>query len=270
MSAVGEELSLTRSAVSHGIRRLEAELGFALVEPDGRGVRLTQRGRRYAAASRQALSILAAAATETPPLSGELRLACPPGLATMWLSERIGGFAALHPEIKLTIAAARRLGGMADDDADVEIGFGDRTEMAEDAELLAKVSLFPVCAPSLLNGDPPLNRVSDLAQFTLLHLGTNVDWARWLEAAGAGGPDARSGVVFSDMPMVQAAAVAGQGVALGDSITAHSALETGQLFRPFKMPIPCRWSYFIRRRVGPNAAALSDWLKTALAETRRA
>lgn len=264
LAAAAEALSLTRSAVSHAIRRLEGDLDFALTEPDGRGVRMTARGRLYAAEARRALAILRRAAAEEAPLSGELRLACPPGFGALWLAERLGGFRALHPEIALQVSASRRLGRMTDGAADVEIGFGEAAEMPPGARLLTRVSLFPVCAPSLLNADPGLRRASDLARLTLLHLVTPVDWERWLQASGAEGADPRGGVVLSDMPMVQAAAEAGQGVALGDSLTAASALAAGRLVRPFALSIPCRWSYFIRVGEGEAAAALAGWIAAAL------
>lgn len=264
LTAVAEELALTRSAVSHAVSRLEADLGFALLEPEGRGVKLTARGQRYAEEARKAIAILTEAATVDPPLSGALRLALPSGLGALWLAERIGGFQALHPEIRLTIHAAQRLGAMTDAAADVEIGFGDAAEMPAGAALLARVSLVPVAAPALTTG---LSRVADLAGATLLHLTTTVDWARWLEAAGGVSVDPRAGLVMDAMPMVHAAALAGQGVALGDSITARAALETGQLVRPFPTSIPCRWSYFMRvaGEGGPAAEALAAWIRAEIA-----
>jgi LysR family glycine cleavage system transcriptional activator len=53
-SAVADEMALTRSAVSHMLRRLEGEAGFALTEPDGRGLKLTARGRHFAIEARRA------------------------------------------------------------------------------------------------------------------------------------------------------------------------------------------------------------------------
>lgn len=264
LTAVAEELALTRSAVSHAVSRLEADLGFALLEPEGRGVKLTARGERYAREARKAIAILTEAATVDPPLSGALRLALPGGLGALWLADRIGGFHALHPEIRLTIHAAQRLGGMTDAAADVEIGFGDAAEMPAGATLLARVSLVPVAAPALATG---LSRVADVSGATLLHLTSTVDWARWLEAAGGVSVDPGAGVVMDAMPMVHAAALAGQGVALGDSITARAALEAGQLVRPFPTSIPCRWSYFMRvsREGGPAAEALAAWIRAEIA-----
>jgi LysR family glycine cleavage system transcriptional activator len=98
----------------------------------------------------------------------------------------------------------------------------------------------------VLSAEPGLRKASDLARLRLLHLVTEADWQRWLEAAGAASVDAGAGPVFSDMPMVQLAAAAGQGVALGDSLTAQAALDAGHLVRPFSLSIPSRWNYYVR------------------------
>ncbi len=268
--AVADEMSLTRSAVSHMLRRLEDDLGFAVSEPDGRGVRLTGRGRRYAQEARRALDIMSRAAADEPVLSGELKVVAPPGFATFWLADRIGHFAGLFPDIGIHLAAARSLGDMADETADVQVAFGEEAHLRERADLLAQVALFPVCAPSTLSAEPGLRKPADLKRLRLLHLVTNVDWQRWLEAAGATQVDPRGGLLFSDMPMVQMAAASGHGVALGDLLTARAALESGQLVRPFALSIPSRWSYFIRVNdtgpAGEAARAFAGWIKGQLEE----
>ena len=267
--AVADEMALTRSAVSHILRRLEAEAGFELTQLDGRGLKLTPRGRHYALEARRALTILKEAASrERAPMTGELKVVCPPGFAALWLADRIGGFNAQYPDVRLKVSAARLLGDMGDEAADVQVAFSDEATMRGKAELLARVNLFPVCAPSVLSTEPGLRKASDLARFRLLHLVTEVDWQRWLEAAGAASVDVRSGLVFSDMPMVQLAAAAGQGIALGDSLTARAALASGNLVRPFGLSIPSRWNYYMRvSRTGSAAhaaQAFAQWMRGQL------
>ena len=52
ITAAAETLHLTRPAVSQHVRKLERETGCPLVEPEGRGVRLTAAGHVLAAAAR--------------------------------------------------------------------------------------------------------------------------------------------------------------------------------------------------------------------------
>lgn len=52
ITAAAEALHLTRPGVSQHVRKLERETGCPLVEPDGRGIRLTTAGQVLAAAAR--------------------------------------------------------------------------------------------------------------------------------------------------------------------------------------------------------------------------
>ncbi|MFD0921864.1 LysR family transcriptional regulator [Saccharopolyspora rosea] len=52
ITAAAEALHLTRPAVSQHVRKLEREAGCRLVEPDGRGIRLTTAGQVLASAAR--------------------------------------------------------------------------------------------------------------------------------------------------------------------------------------------------------------------------
>jgi LysR family glycine cleavage system transcriptional activator len=268
--AVADEMAVTRPAISHMLRRLEIELGFTLTELEGRGVRLTGRAKLYVDHTRKALTIMFEAASESVhQLAGRLKIVCPPGLATFWLAHRLKRFTSRYGNLQLTIATSRALGDIRDETADVQIAFGDEAVLGSQADLLAKVSYFPVSAPTALNAEEGLLLAPDLCRFTLLHLVTNVDWQRWLEAAGADDVDPRSGIMFSDLPVMQIAAEAGLGVALGDTFTSNAALNAGTLVRPFSLSIPSRWSHFIR--VVPDgpmheaAKAFADWLRREVA-----
>jgi DNA-binding transcriptional LysR family regulator len=81
MREVADELGLTTSTVSHQLATLAREAGAALVEPDGRRVRLTPAGRRLA---EHATLILAAVDTARRDLDPQSR---PAGTV------QVGGFA---------------------------------------------------------------------------------------------------------------------------------------------------------------------------------
>ena len=85
MAAVAKELSLTPSAVSQQLANLERETGVQLIEPDGRGVRLTVAGQRLASHAESILSAIQAASDEVSALerdaAGPLRLAAFPTAA---------------------------------------------------------------------------------------------------------------------------------------------------------------------------------------------
>jgi LysR family glycine cleavage system transcriptional activator len=138
--AVADEMGLTRSAVSHILRRLEGDAGFALSEPDGRGQKLTVRGRHYALEARRALAILKDAAShERLPMAGELKVVCPPGFASLWLAG-----ADRRVQCALSRCAAEGVGGpelgdLGDEAADVQVAFSDDAAMRGKAQLLVRV-----------------------------------------------------------------------------------------------------------------------------------
>ena len=73
-----QQLHVTQPAVSAAVRALAASLGVALVEPDGRGVRLTAAGETLATYVRHVLGLLDQVAVAVrggdDPTRGTLRL----------------------------------------------------------------------------------------------------------------------------------------------------------------------------------------------------
>lgn len=263
-----EELHLTRSAVSHQLRFLEAELGFPLTGREGRGVLLTPRGERYAREVRAALRALARAGEDTagPELAGKLTVSCTPGFATYWLCPNIGRFLADHPNVDLGVVSPRRLDDVTAAEVDVFIAYGQGGWPGMWTELLAEARFAPICSPRLLQQG--LREPADLERFRLLHLGDRTDWLRWLSAAGLGWPEGRDGIVFSDMNLVLSAALAAQGVAMGDTMTSTNALASGALVQPFALTVPASGAYHLvadPAAVGaPLARAFLSWLRGEL------
>jgi DNA-binding transcriptional LysR family regulator len=64
VSAAADELGVPQSTVSRGIARLERELGCALLERDGRGIRLTPDGQHFATTTHRALDLITDAITQ--------------------------------------------------------------------------------------------------------------------------------------------------------------------------------------------------------------
>ncbi|MEM7544282.1 MAG: LysR substrate-binding domain-containing protein [Pseudomonadota bacterium] len=274
VQAAAEALSLTPSAVSHRLRGLEAVLGFACVVAQGRGLTLTPRARSYLEATRPALATLkSATATATArgqdQAAGPLTVAAAPGFATSWLTPRLAGFRTAHPDIVLTVIAGE------DDSADIAIPFLVPGTEPADATFLTKPEFFPVISPALAQR-AALHRISALAEATFLHLGTRRDWHVWASACGApdsvidGAAAAGREVIFSDVTLLLAAAKAGLGVSLGDSITCAEALATGGLIRPFAAAAPAERAYYliITKGAAATATPFKDWLLAELAADR--
>ena len=123
-----DRLGVTRSAVSQGIRRLEDDLGIALVQRSTRSVRLTEAGERL---HRQITGPLATVATAMEEAAGDgqprglLRVAAT-SIAEHFLSgPLIAAFAENHPGITLDVT-------VTDDESDiVAAGFDAGVRLGE-------------------------------------------------------------------------------------------------------------------------------------------
>ncbi|MGH3915795.1 MAG: LysR substrate-binding domain-containing protein [Pseudonocardiaceae bacterium] len=103
-------LTVTESAVSASIAALARELGVPLVEPAGRGLRLTPSGTVYARYARRVLGLLdegaAAAAQELDPERGRLRLAAVTTAGEHLLPALLAAFRRQHPGVALVLDVA--------------------------------------------------------------------------------------------------------------------------------------------------------------------
>ena len=98
------DLGVTQSAVSHQIRRFSDAIGQQLLTRSGRGIALTEAGRRLGARLTSAFRNLDGIVSE---LAGggqhSVQLAVCSAFGPGWLIERLDGFNASHPEIDLEL-----------------------------------------------------------------------------------------------------------------------------------------------------------------------
>jgi LysR family glycine cleavage system transcriptional activator len=261
-----EELGITRSAVSHRLAMLETIVGFEVASRSGKGIALTPRGKRYAHDVKRSLALLTEAHEEgsSKPVEGILRISSTAGFASMWLCNHIASFQAEHPNLCLQIITSRELDEATDRDVDLFIAFGEGNWPKHTVQHLYDVEFLPMCSPALQNMQGGLNQPADVLRFPLLHLQQWDDWRKWLAVSGIDFPQRGTGIIFSDMMLVQTAAIAGQGIMMGDEITCAGALAAGQLVSPFSTKIKSRGGYYLvrsrQRRLNPAIIAFTRWL----------
>jgi LysR family glycine cleavage system transcriptional activator len=251
-----DEMNLTRSAVSHQLRLLERELGLRLFERAGNRITLTPRGRAFAEDVRAALSSIAGSAARNAEsgLSGVLTVSCTPGFAATWLAAKLAGFTARHPNVGLRIVTPRQLDDVSNPEVDVFIAFGDVTFPGADITCLKSVAFTPMVSPGLANRLGGLQEPADVLRAPLLHLGDHADWRDRLDEAGVAEAVPETGPVFADMNLVYAAAMNGQGIAMGDEFILSEPMRSGQLVRPFELTIRSPKSYYLV--IPPSKTAL--------------
>ena len=267
------ELFVTHAAISRHIRDLEDWLGTPLFHRTGRGVALTEAGRRYGSQLTPLFDGLAAATREAAAVGDvrPLNVSVEPAIASRWLVPRLGRFNALHPDIELDIDPTSALADFRAGNADLGIRYGRGGWSDVDMVKLSDVVIFPVCAPALIADAPGLT-ASGLKDYNLLHEQRKQWWAEWLAAAGVTGVEDWRGSVFQNHLAIEAAE-AGQGFALGDQILCTDALADGWLARPFGLDMKDHGSYWIARAKGAKetapARSFREWLMSEMAGTNK-
>ncbi|SAL26377.1 DNA-binding transcriptional activator GcvA [Caballeronia peredens] len=244
-SRAADELFVTHGAVSHQIRALESELGVPLFARDGKRVRLTDRGRQYAAEVRAALVALAEATRRIRSGDRDRRLIVSmlSSFSARWLTPRVGRFIEKHPEIDLELLSTNALTDFNRDDVDVAIRFGYGKYAGLHTEELLDEVFFPACSPNFRGGDLP--RVPrDLANVPLLRSDEEL-WRPWFDAAGlADLAEPKRGVLYEDSSNLLQAAMDGQGIALVRRSLAMQEILAGRLVRLFNVDGPSPWKYY--------------------------
>lgn len=241
-----DELNLTRSAISHQLRGLEADLPFPLLQRNGTRVELTPYGGRYAEDVATALRLLAGSAARNADgkVIGPLIVSCEPSFAAAWLCSRLRRFVEQRKDLRLTIVVPEKNGSVKRQDVDLFITFGKGDAPGLRFFRIADVLSSPMCSPSFLNEMGGSLQIDRLPGLPLLHLTDYDDWAEWFDLSGLPRAAAEQGIIFSDMQLVYAAAMAGQGIAMGDVGLARDLLTSGKLIRPFGQTIKDSRSYY--------------------------
>jgi len=148
LSAAARALDYTQPAIGHHVRRLEAEVGTALVVRRGRGVALTPAGVALAA---RADALLAAAATAEEEVAaiaglrrGRVRLVAFPSASATLVPPALARLRAEHPGLDVTLEEAEPPGSVERvraGDADVALTFAHPGLEPEDDEGLHRVVL---------------------------------------------------------------------------------------------------------------------------------
>lgn len=256
------ELFLTQSAVSRQIQQIEAGLGTALFERRHRALVLTEAGKLMYRAVSDCLERLrdATASVRATQATRQVAITTTPGFASLWLIPRLARFTASHPSVDVRISATLEVLDLQRSGIDVSVRLSTISQGL--GQPLFEERVLPVCAPQLLNNRAlPLKKPVDLAKHTLLAIdmplgqSLTIDWEPWFKVMGLPEMRMKNTLRFSQYSDVVAAAVAGQGVAIGRLPLLDALLRDGRLVAPFS-GAASRLGYFVN--VAPRAAGNAD------------
>lgn len=138
-TAAGEQLGLSRSAVSKAVLRLEQRLDQRLLERSSRSLRLTEEGERLLPHARRALDALAeiadALSAARAPVSGRVRLAVPPLFGRLRVVPVLHALAQEHPQLQLDVSFSAHSSELVAEGVDLAVRIGS---VADRAELVAR------------------------------------------------------------------------------------------------------------------------------------
>ncbi|WGI27298.1 LysR family transcriptional regulator [Halomonas alkaliantarctica] len=261
-SAAADQLGVTRSAVSQSMRRLEDDLGIALVQRSTRSVSLTEAGVRLRAQITEPFTAIASAVEEVVddgPPRGLLRVAVT-SIAERFLSgPLVATFAAAYPNITLDVTVTDEEFDIVGAGFDAGVRLGEVIEQDMVAVPLSGLQRQVVVAsPRYLqrHGTPE-------APFELLnHLcigwrpAPSVAPYRWEFAEDGREFDVgvNSKITTNDMLLMIRTALAGGGITIGMEETFLPWIESGELvslLQPYLPPFPGFYLYFPNRRNQP-------------------
>ena len=233
--AAAARLVVTESSVSSAISLLAAEVGVPLVTRDGRGVRLTAAGERYAGYARRILGLhaeaIAAARGEADPEAGTIRLAAVTTAGEHLIPALLASFRAEHPGVTLGLEVGPRGAVwpmLAHNEVDLVVAGRPPVDLHARVRAVGANTLVVVGPPAVAPGfDPALatwllrEPASGIrATTTALLVGLDIEPAQMtLGSHGA----------------VVAAAAAGLGVTLVSRQAVRSLLDEGALV---ELPVP--------------------------------
>jgi LysR family transcriptional regulator, glycine cleavage system transcriptional activator len=224
------ELGTTSASVSYHVRQLERQIGVPLFQRHAQRVALTPHGASIAPeVTALFASLRATLAGAVDAYESRLSLTTLPTFGASWLTPKLGRFRKLHKDvaIELDLSETAQELGAGRFDAAVRNGRGKWAGLRA-VKLFASV-FTPLCAPALKHeathiADPRCKIDAPL-------LGRPDWWAVWYETVGAGRVDltGRFGTTLQAEYLDMAAAVAGQGVAIGSPILFADEIKAGRL-----------------------------------------
>lgn len=265
-----EELGTTQAAVSYQIRVLEDRVGAPLFVRKGRGVELTELGRRIAPQVTGAFEKLDQAFRSARADSESmLTVSAPQTFSTNWLAPRIGAFQLARPDLAVRLRVTDAWIDFEQGDVDVAIRGAPAPWPGLDSHFLMRQPFTPLASPALLAQHPPVETIDDLLALPLLSPADGW-WGLWLDAVLGDRPEqAAPSMLFESQVLQGQAAIAGHGVASLCPPMWQSAIDAGLLVQPIDRVAYWRNSFWLvypphhKRRA--KVAAFRSWLLAEVA-----
>ncbi|MCV2353709.1 LysR family transcriptional regulator [Paucibacter sp. B2R-40] len=270
-------LGLSPSAVSQAMRRLEQELGVALLARSTRSVALSAAGEQLLAQAGPAVQRIKQAYADLGELGGEiggtLRLSVPRSAARLLLAPLVARFLAAHPAVQLELHTQDVMVDIVAQGFDAGVRFAERLPLDMVAVPLGEAQRFIVVAtPALLARSAVPTHPRDLLQAPCVRQrfasGAMFRWE--FERDGEQLTlDVSGPLMVDDQSVALAAALESAGFAYVYECAAREHLLAGRLFQVLGDWCPAGTGFSLyypsRRQASPALRAFIGMVKAQLA-----
>ena len=269
-----QDFSLSQATVSKAVTRLESRMKTMLFHRTSRRIALTESGlaalERASRILQEGEAVEADVMDRSTSLRGLIRMGAPMSFGIQRLAPLLPGFMELHPEVELSLSFNDQQLDLIGERVDLAVRIANLVDSTLLARKLCTVKILLVGAPSYFarHGRPQHPR--DLARHGLLHDDQDgKTWTAWLTTHAGDIQPARH-LYLGHAGLALEAAAQGQGVAMGDNLTAAEDLASGRLVRPFNASVAALGQYALVceriRLEKPAVANFLDWFADQLAD----
>ena len=234
-----KELSVSPSAISQQISKLEAYLEISLFNRNANRISLTNQGQTYYLTINDALHLIHNATQKLKNTNQQqvLRITTFSSFATYWLLPRLPYFTANHPDVQIEIITNLKLQDLENENIDIGIRFGFGNYKKYKSQHFLNDIVTPVATPEVA---AQIHTKKHLKNHTLLKsVGMEnhyeKTWGNWLAANGFNQDEIETlnFQSFSDGNLNIAAALNGQGIYLAHHAYVKDLLEQKRLVNIF-------------------------------------
>ncbi|MCP3043352.1 LysR family transcriptional regulator [Xanthomonas euvesicatoria] len=275
-SAAADALDRSTASVTRQIAALEQRLGTRLLNRTTRRVSLTSAGSAYYQRCLQLLADLddleATIGAQALEPAGVLRVNAPVSYGIERLGALLPGFRARYPQVELDLSLSDRLVDMVEEGFDVAIRITRQPAPMLIARQLGKVRILACASPAYLARAGTPRHPSDLAghECLLYHYSPSGDEVRFQGPEGDIDVRLRGGLRANNGHVLNAAALAGQGIVMQPDFLAEQQLAAGRLVRILPDyaldEIGIFAVYTSRSHLAPKVRSFIDYLIECMAE----
>lgn len=261
-----EDLSITPSAVSHQIKKLEEELGVKLFERRGRALELSDDGHTLFHEADAAIRRLDNIADRLRPKSSRttLRVSVQPFFASEMFVPSLSKFTFLHPQIDISVDTSDETQERHPPHADVSIRLFGAPPKGLASTSLFPLTLVPACSPEF-RAKLNITGWNIRDSFPLVVHTTRPDaWRLWSEFTGICIPKTTNIIRLDSMIAVARATERGMGAALLPMPLSDAWFRSGNLVRLFDQEMKSSDAYYVTYEKDqdhrPEVHALRNWV----------